>query len=164
MQLLDRDTRAAVEQFLIRESALLDDGQWEAWQQLYTADAVYWMPLDSAQPDGEQHVSLIYDNRTLLDLRCRRLRDADDASSLALQPFPRLLRFLSNVTVARADDGALRAGARLLAAQLGGGTLQQFHARVEWTLTGAAPDFRIARKRVDLLTAGTPLRDILVYL
>src|SRR3982751_5451022 len=37
-----------VEQFLYRQSELLDTKQWQAWIDLFTDDGVYWMPADPA--------------------------------------------------------------------------------------------------------------------
>ena len=34
-----------VEQFLFHEARLLDTGQLEAWLELFTDDATYWLPL-----------------------------------------------------------------------------------------------------------------------
>jgi benzoate/toluate 1,2-dioxygenase beta subunit len=164
MAQVDRDLHTEVERFIVRESALLDEADWEAWQQLFTEDATYWMPLDPAQPDPINHVSLIYDNRTLLDLRCRRLRDSNDLSSLSLHPFPKVLRFLSNVVVGDAAGGEIEVRANLMAVQHAAGLTQQLFARARWTLTAQTPGLLIRQKRVDLLTAGSALRDILVYL
>jgi 3-phenylpropionate/cinnamic acid dioxygenase small subunit len=163
VSLMTHDIRGSVERFLIRESALLDDSKLADWQQLFALDGTYWMPLDPAQPDAVNHVSLIYDDRTLMDLRCRRLGDADDAS-LSLHPYPKSLRFLSNVEVSGIANGELEARANLMAVQHAAGSTQQYFARVRWTLSGTAPGYLIRQKRVDLLTAGAPLRDILVYL
>jgi 3-phenylpropionate/cinnamic acid dioxygenase small subunit len=158
------DVRDAVEQFLIHESALLDDADWNGWQELYASDGTYWMPLDRAQTDAINHVSLIYDDRALMHLRCKRLADATDVSSLSLHPFPRVLRFLSNISVQEHAGGPLEARALLLAVHHAAGLTQHLHGRVRWILTGALGRWKILQKRVDLLAADAPLRDILVYL
>ena len=36
--------RAEIEQFLYREARLLDTQQFEAWLDLFTEDACYWVP------------------------------------------------------------------------------------------------------------------------
>lgn len=164
MSAADPAVLSAAERLVIRESALLDDGRWDEWRALFTADGTYWMPLDPAQPDPVLHVSLLYDDATLMDLRCRRLAAADDLSSLSLQPLPRVLRFLSSIDVAADDAGGVAVRANLLAAQHAAGTTRTFYARVRWTLTRDGADLRIRQKRVDLLGSGDPLPDILVYL
>ena len=38
-----------VEQFLYLEARLLDTQQYEAWLELFTDDATYWVPLERDQ-------------------------------------------------------------------------------------------------------------------
>ena len=40
-----------VAQFLYHEARLLDTGQLEAWLDLFTEDATYWVPLERGQKD-----------------------------------------------------------------------------------------------------------------
>jgi 3-phenylpropionate/cinnamic acid dioxygenase small subunit len=165
MSALDHDTTQAAERLVIREAALLDDGCWDEWRALFTADGTYWMPLDPAQPDARLHVSLLFDDAMLMDLRCRRLAAAaDDLSSLSLQPLPRVLRFLSNIDVTADGADGVAVRANLLAAQHAAGVTRTFHARVRWALVRDGAALRIRQKRVDLLGSGDALPDILVYL
>ena len=55
-----------VEQFLYHEARLLDSRQFDAWLDLFTEDAVYWVPLERDQADGIETSSIIHDDRTLL--------------------------------------------------------------------------------------------------
>jgi 3-phenylpropionate/cinnamic acid dioxygenase small subunit len=61
------------EQFLVHEARLLDEGKFDDWLALFTADAWYWVPSEPDQGDPQQTVSLIYDDRRLLETRVRRL-------------------------------------------------------------------------------------------
>jgi len=61
------------EQFLIHEARLLDEGKFDGWLTLFTPDAWYWVPSEPDQPDPHETVSLIYDDRRLLETRVRRL-------------------------------------------------------------------------------------------
>src|SRR5271169_4177338 len=61
------------EQFLMHEARLLDDGKFDAWLALFTSDAWYWVPSEPDQADPFATVSLIYDDRRLLETRVRRL-------------------------------------------------------------------------------------------
>jgi len=49
---------------LYREALLLDRGDWDEWLQLFTDDAVFWMPAwrDELTPtaDPDRELSLIY--------------------------------------------------------------------------------------------------------
>ena len=61
------------EDFLVHEAALLDDGRFDAWLALFTDDACYWVPSEPNQTSPHETVSLIYDDRRLLETRVRRL-------------------------------------------------------------------------------------------
>src|SRR5580693_5016760 len=61
------------EQFLLHEARLLDDGKFDDWLALFTAEAWYWVPSEPDQADPVETVSLIYDDRRLLETRVRRL-------------------------------------------------------------------------------------------
>ena len=44
-------TRTEVEDFLYREARLADENDYDGWEALWTDDAVYWVPADSAEID-----------------------------------------------------------------------------------------------------------------
>ena len=48
-----------VEQFLYHEARLLDTQQYEAWLELFTDDATYWVPLEREQKDPFETSSII---------------------------------------------------------------------------------------------------------
>ena len=60
-----------VEQFLYLEARLLDTQRYEEWLDLYTEDATYWVLLEQGQSDPVETSSIIYDDRTLLELRVK---------------------------------------------------------------------------------------------
>ena len=61
-------------EFIYREARLLDEKRFDAWYELFTEDARYWMPLTRGQPDGRTHTSLFYEDKLLLKVRIERLR------------------------------------------------------------------------------------------
>ena len=64
---------AECEQFLLHEARLLDEARFDEWLALFTPEASYWVPSEPAQVDPLETVSLIYDDRQLLETRVRRL-------------------------------------------------------------------------------------------
>ena len=64
------DTQS-VEQFLYREAALLDRPDLDQWIELYTTDGTYWMPSIEDQVDPLNHISFIYDDRVMMEIRRR---------------------------------------------------------------------------------------------
>ena len=64
---------ARCEQFLMHEARLLDEAKFDDWLALFTADAWYWVPSEPNQDNPHDTVSLMYDDRRLLETRVRRL-------------------------------------------------------------------------------------------
>ena len=159
-------TYLEVQRFLIAETRLLDDSNWDTWLSLFTPDGIYWMPADPAQTDPLNHVSLMYDDATLRDLRCRRLRDRSESAAISLQPAPRCLRSLSNLEVFAPEAAAapdLFARANVIFAQYSAPAVETYYARVSWNLHREADQYFIRQKRVDLLNCDGLLSDILVF-
>src|SRR5579872_4642434 len=61
------------EQFLLHEARLLDEARFDDWLALFTPEAWYWVPIEPDQADRFETVSLINDDRRLLETRVRRL-------------------------------------------------------------------------------------------
>ena len=91
-----------VEQFLGHEARLLDERRFEEWMALFTDDGHYWAPARPDQPDPWSEVSLIFDDREIMQNRIRRLRHPRVYAQL---PASRAVRQVSNVFVER-EDGA----------------------------------------------------------
>src|SRR5215210_118657 len=91
---------ARCEQFLLHEARLLDDARFDEWLALFTEDAWYWVPVEPDQNNPFDTVSLIYDDRRLLETRVRLL-----ASPLiySQEPRSRTSRIVSNVTLEKSD-------------------------------------------------------------
>lgn len=60
--------------FVYHEARLIDEKRFDEWYELFTDDALYWMPLTRDQPIGEAHTSLFYEDKLLLKVRIERLR------------------------------------------------------------------------------------------
>ena len=62
---------ATIEAFLYREASFLDRPDLDSWIELYTDDAYYWIPATEDQVDPINHVSHIYDDRVMMEIRRR---------------------------------------------------------------------------------------------
>ena len=72
----DLVTRAQVEDFLYQEAALLDEWRLDAWQELLTDDACYYVPSnDQPQSDHRRALFLIADDRERIRQRIIRVLD-----------------------------------------------------------------------------------------
>src|SRR5215469_12046998 len=91
---------ARCERFLLHEARLLDDGNFDDWLALFTPDAWYWVPSEPDQDNPHDTVSLIYDDRRLLETRVRRLSSPRIYSQ---EPRSRTSRIVANVAIEEAD-------------------------------------------------------------
>ena len=60
--------------FVVMEARLLDAKRFEQWNQLFTDEAFYWIPLVPDQEDGLNHTSHMYEDKLLRELRIERLK------------------------------------------------------------------------------------------
>lgn len=152
-----------VQHFLTAEARLLDSGDWDPWLALFATEGMYWMPVSPEQTDPLNHVSLIYDDSILRQMRCKRFRDRSETGALSLQPAPRCMRMITNLDI-ETRPGCVAAQASVIFAQYAQTTVSTHYARVAWDLREHADSYLIQRKRVDLLNSDGPLSDILAYL
>ena len=86
--------------FVVRESRMLDEEQFEDWLALFTADGRYWMPLEPNQTEEKLVTSLLYEDMILLTTRVKRLRGKLTYSQ---QPKSRGVHILQRPTVDAMD-------------------------------------------------------------
>jgi 3-phenylpropionate/cinnamic acid dioxygenase small subunit len=145
------------EEFLIHEARLLDEGRFDEWLALFTADARYWVPSQPGQTSPLDTVSLMYDDRRLLETRVRRLASPRIYSQ---EPRSRTSRIVTNATLEETGAETLvrskfvmveyrREQQRLFA-----GTY--LHQLVQ------DGGIRIASKRVDLVNCDGPMDGLVV--
>lgn len=99
-------SHAEAQALLFREARLLDDQDFKTWLDLFTEDALYWMPAwrddNTLTEDPDRELSLIYyrgkDN----------LRDRVDRLTSGLSPvskiLPRVVHLIAGVTMAATGD------------------------------------------------------------
>jgi len=138
-----------VEQFLYHEARLLDTGQLEAWLDLFTEDATYWLPLERGQTDPFETSSLIHDDRTLLELRVKQARHP---RAHARQPLARTVHQVSNVMIL-AEETEVRVSSTLQLVEFRNEKQRIYGALVEHRLRRDGDTYRIAHKRVDLVNS-----------
>ena len=66
---------ATLARFVYDEARLIDEKRFDEWYELFTDDGCYWMPLTRGQPDGDNHTSLLYEDKLLLRVRIERLKN-----------------------------------------------------------------------------------------
>ena len=144
------------EQFLYHEARLLDTQRYEDWLALFTDDATYWLPLEREQQDPQQTSSLIYDDRTLLELRVKQFRHP---RAHARAPLPRTVHQIGNVLV---DD--LVVTSTLTVIEFRNEKQRIWAGLVEHRLRRERDSYRIARKRIDLVNSEGELEGLAILL
>ena len=56
------------------EAALIDARRLDEWFELFTDDAIYWMPLARDQQETDLHATLFFEDKLLLKVRIERLK------------------------------------------------------------------------------------------
>ena len=153
-------TPGEAQAFLYREALLLDEGDYDAWLDLFTQDAVFWMPAwrnESEQTDDpDRELSLIYyQGRTNLEDRVKRIRSGlSVASKIRL----RVMHAISNVMVTAQAQGTATVSSCFIVnlVDVRVGRTHAFFGRYEHDLIETEQGWRISRKLIRLLNDVVP--------
>lgn len=154
-------TRAEAEAVLFREARLLDRMQLREWLELYTADGLYWIPIDETLPSGRT-ASLVCDDAPRREERVFHL---EQLPFPAQAPRSRTVHLVSNVEVLGTDDrGDTRVNSSQVIyemrtgdyTQIGLGELSTSVATVEYLLTREPQGIRIRLKKILLINREMP--------
>ena len=146
------------EEFLYHEARLLDTQQLEAWLDLFTDDATYWVPLEKDQRDPLETSSIVHDDKPLLELRVKQARHPRAHARL---PLARTVHQVSNVMV---HDGKeeVTVNSTLQVVEFRNEKQRLYGALVEHRLRRVNGSFKIAHKRVDLVNSEGELDGIAI--
>ena len=143
-----------IEQFLYAEARLLDDGAFRRWLDLFTDDAVYWMPARETRAGRSEGLgaagalALFEDDKDFLEQRIERI---ESGLAHAEEPPSRTRHFVSNVEVSARDDGQLDVRSNILVYQSRlERTESTYVGRREDTLRPADGSWMIARRMIAL--------------
>ena len=148
----------SVEQFLYHEARLLDEQRLEEWLALFTADATYWLPLEQGQKNPVETSSIIYDDRTLLELRVNQARHPRAHARL---PLARTVHQIGNIMVLE-ESSEIHVSSSLVLVEFRSEKQRVWGALVEHRLRRAGEGYRIAHKRVDLVNSEAELDGIAI--
>ena len=149
----------AAERFLSHEARLLDEARFDDWLALFTADGWYWVPIAPGQDSPHETVSLIYDDRRLLETRVRRL---SNPNIHAQTPPARASRIVANVTVEESSPDALVTRSKLLMVEYRRNSQRLFAATCYHRLVPRGSDLAIAWKRVELVNCDAELEGLVL--
>jgi len=151
-----------IERLLWDEADCLDRADLDAWLDLYSDDAHYWMPVSPTQSDPLRHISLFYDNRLLMEIRRNNFGHAFAAS----MEYPvRCSHIIANIQRIDADlpAGTCRVRSNFHAAVY---YKTQHHYAGKYTHDIVRTDagLRIQLKRVDLINCDAEHGNLVIYL
>jgi benzoate/toluate 1,2-dioxygenase beta subunit len=152
-------SRSECEDFLIHEARLLDDARFDEWLALFTEKAHYWVPSEPNQQSPLDTVSLMYDDRRLLETRVRRLSSPRIYSQ---EPRSRTSRIVTNVTVEGLNAGETLVRSKFVIVEYRREEQRLFAGTYFHTLVGSGTGARIAFKRVDLVNCDAPMDGLVV--
>jgi 3-phenylpropionate/cinnamic acid dioxygenase small subunit len=151
-------TRAEAEDFLYRESGLLDEGRLEEWLALFTEDGHYWIPQNRDDVDPTREVSILYDDRAHLEARIYRLLHTPVHGQI---PPSRIRHFITNVQVAdgaAADEVLLRAN--FIVYEVRANEQRSLAGQYEYRLRQQDGAWRIALKKAYLINNDCPIYNL----
>jgi 3-phenylpropionate/cinnamic acid dioxygenase small subunit len=160
---MNTPTRDDLIDFVYREARLIDDGRYDEWLDLWTPDAIYWMPLDWQQEEEKLVTSLLHEDAFMRKLRVERLKGDRTFSQ---KPKSRCHHVLNRPFVDEEDHDAGRyvthTAFHYVETRMDEQILLAATARHELTMADGA--LKIARKRVDLLNPDAAFGNIQLFL
>lgn len=156
--------RRLIEEFLVGEAELLDDGRFVDWQALFTSDGTYRIPLGDGDPRNQ--ASLVNDDPLRLDERVYHLTEVPFPSQ---SPPSRTLHQVTNVRITDAVESDLWVRSNQLVAEMRLGDFRQvglgeqriLAADVHHRITVRdGSDFKISAKVIYLLNRGAPIGNL----
>lgn len=149
--------------FLYEEASCLDEGRLQDWMELYSDEGVYWMPASLAQTCPLTEISILYEDKLLMDIRRRNFGHTLAPS----MEYPvRGSRLIGNVRIVdEASDGtSLQVKSGFHAQLYYREELTMFAGSYTHTLVHEGGTLKIAQKRVDLINADGVQRNLLIYI
>jgi len=140
--------RQQVEQFLYYEADLMDEHRYDEWLALWTDDALYWVPTGHDKIDPKREISLIYDDRTRLQVRIGRLKSG---FAHAQEPKSRMRRVVSNIVIEETENGEIIVQSNFLLAELRRGKQDMFAGRTIHRMRPYQGSFKLVFKKVLLV-------------
>jgi len=142
----------AIEEFLFYEAKLLDEREFGKWLTLFTKTAWYWVPISRSQENPRDTVSIIYDDRKLLETRVRRLQNPNIH---AQNPPSRTSRIIGNILMEKIDEKTETyfVSSQFQMVEFRGDDQRLFAGHSFHCLTRKKEKLYIESKRVDLVNA-----------
>lgn len=165
-QRLDQMTslQQSLQSFVWQENALLDEGRFDEWYELFAQDGLYWIPGESGQESPEGRMCIALENRMLMRLRIDRL---SHHRAFSLQPGVRGLRVIQTPRVQSQypdEDGCYTVRTNLIYSEYQKQKTEVLPATAFYRLRAVDHAWEIVEKRVDLLSVDGYLPTIQLFI
>lgn len=147
------DTQRAVEQFLYRQSEILDTRQWQSFIDLFTTDGVYWVPISQEQTEWEGSPSIFAEDKLMMEVRMRRVMHPQAWSQA---PMWATSHQVGNVVIERETASEVQVRSRFHLMELRRDTVRHFGGTYRHTLVKSGAGYKIKLQRVDMFNSQAP--------
>jgi len=151
--LASADIQREIEQFLYRQSELLDAKLWQDYIDLFADDGVYWMPVTPDQTEWEGSPSIFAEDKYMMEVRMGRVSHPTAWSQV---PMWSTSHVIGNVVIESASEGAWVVRSRFHMMELRRDTVRHFGGTYHHTLVRQNGQLRIKLQRVDMFNAQAP--------
>ena len=147
------DTLREIEQFLYRQSELLDSKLWQDYIDLFADDGVYWMPVTPEQTEWEGSPSIFAEDKHMMEVRMGRVTHP---TAWSQAPMWATSHVLGNVVIEAEGSGEWQVRSRFHMMELRRDTVRHFGGTYRHTLVRQAGELKIKLQRVDMFNAQAP--------
>jgi benzoate/toluate 1,2-dioxygenase beta subunit len=139
-----------VEQFLYRQSELLDAKRWQDWVDLFTPDGIYWMPPERSYTTWDGQPAIFAEDRNLMTVRMNRVLHPDAWSQ---RPLWETNHVVSNVVIEKSSAKGVTVRSRFHMMELRRDDVRHFAGSYRHDLVKTKGGYRIKLQRVDMANA-----------
>jgi benzoate/toluate 1,2-dioxygenase subunit beta len=140
-----------IEQFLYRQSELLDTKKWQAWIDLFTPQGIYWMPPAPQYKTWEGQPAIFAEDKNLMTVRMNRVLHPDAWSQ---RPLWETNHVVSNVSITKTNkNGSVEVRSRFHMMELRRDDVRHFAGSYTHHLVKTKRGYRIKLQRVDMANA-----------
>lgn len=156
------DTLRAVEQFLFRQSEILDDRRWDDWLALFTDDGRYWMPASEDQTHGDGVPNIFWEDMDLMKVRIGRI---NHPRAWSQYPPNRTSHVVGNVIIESENPrtGDVVARSKFHVVEYRMDDVRYFAGKYRHHLKKTGNGYKITLQRVDLVNAEGPFDYVIQY-
>ena len=146
-------SRADIEDFLFAEADLLDEWRLPEWLELFTKDAIYYVPSTDVAADASPDKNLFYiaDDRFRLSERVKRLMKR---TAHAEFPHSRTRHLVSNVRIRKRSEHEIEVGSSFITYRTKDGVTDTYFGSIRYRLVAENGNLRIREKRCLLDSEG----------